>query len=103
MALSPFYDLLCTAVYLTVRKKFAFKLAGQMLWAEMNAKHLQVIEKELKLKNQLLSYLLNDILERMEKSLPVALAEMEKFQEKTIFEKIQIEILCKIKHFKSCL
>lgn len=103
LAIAPFYDLLCTAVYPSVRKKFAFKIAGQVLWVEITGKHLRIIEKDLKLKNHFLSTILAELLERFEKALPIALQEMEVFREKTVFGKIEQEILRRARHFKKLL
>lgn len=101
--ISPFYDLLCTAIYPTVRKKFAFKFAGQVMWAEINSKHLRVVEKELKLKNQFLSAILDELIKEVKKTLPTTLSEMSKYREKTVFEKLNTEIERRIKHFENIL
>lgn len=103
MSMSPFYDLLCTAIYPTVRKKFAFKFAGQVLWTEINSKHLRVLEKDLKLKNKFLSSLLAELIRDLKVALPVILSEMEKYREKIVFEKLNSEIELRLKHFEKML
>lgn len=100
VVLSPFYDLLCTAVYPTVRNKFAFKIAGQFLWTEINAKHLRLIEKDLKLKNLFLTDLLQELIKDLEHSLPKVINKMAPYKKDEIFEKIHTEINQRLKHFK---
>lgn len=100
VVLSPFYDLLCTAVYPTVRNKFAFKIAGQFLWSSISAKHLRVIEKDLKLKNLFLSDLLQELIKDLENTVPKMMHEMRVYHKNEIFEKISEEIDRRIKHFR---
>lgn len=101
LILSPFYDLVCTAIYPTIRKKFAFKFAGQTMWAEINSKHLRVVEKDLKLKSKFLSSLLAELIENIKSALPVTLSEMEKYREKVVFEKLNNEIERRLRHFEN--
>lgn len=103
LTLSPFYDLICTAIYPTIRKKFSFKVAGQMLWSEISAKHLRVMEKELNLKNKFLSSLIAELIISVRSALPKTLSEMEKYREKIVFEKLNCEIELRLNHFEKIL
>lgn len=98
--LSPFYDILSTAVYPSVRNKFAFKVAGQLQWNSLSAKHLRALEKELKLKNLFLSEVLSDLIKDIEKKYPTVLKQMDIYKDQPIFEKIGKEITKRAKHFK---
>lgn len=99
LIISPFYDLICTSIYPTIRKKFAFKFAGQMMWSEIDSKHLRAVEKDLKLKSKFLSSLLAELIENLKLALPTTLSEMEKYREKIVFEKLNNEIERRLKHF----
>lgn len=101
MVLSPFYDLLCTAVYPSIRNKFAFKIAGQVLWSEVNAKHLRVIEKDLNLKNLFLTDLLRELISNLETSLPKVINDMNIYKKDEVFEKIVTEINRRLNYFKT--
>lgn len=103
LTLSPFYDLLSTSVYPTIRNKFALKIAGQVMWSEIKAKHLRLVEKELNLKNHFLSHLLQNTIEELEIALPIVLQELAIYKNLEVFEKISLEINRRIKHFKSII
>ncbi len=100
LVLSPFYDLLSTSVYPTIRNKFALKIAGQVVWSEIKSKHLRLVEKDLNLKNQFLSDLLQNLIEELEIAIPVVMQELALYKDHEVFEKIILEINRRIKHFK---
>ena len=90
--MSPFYDLLSTSVYPTIRNKFALKIAGQVVWSEIKSKHLRLVEKDLNLKNQFLSDLLQNLIEELEIAIPVVMQELALYKDHEVFEKIILEI-----------
>jgi serine/threonine-protein kinase HipA len=45
LRLSPFYDLLSTAIYKEISSKFSYGIGGQMLWFKLGAKNLDVFAK----------------------------------------------------------
>lgn len=49
-SLSPFYDLLSTAIYPQIKRKLAFKIGGQREWKKISAKQLPQQDLELKLR-----------------------------------------------------
>ncbi|MEN0060295.1 MAG: HipA domain-containing protein [Bdellovibrio sp.] len=97
---SPLYDLLSTAIYPDIRKKFAFKVAGQNIWSEIKSRHLRIMEKDLNLKNHFLSGILDELIDNMESSLPKVMEDMQDFSEKAVFITLQKEIEKRLKHFK---
>lgn len=47
--LAPFYDLLSTAIYPQIRKRFAFKIGGQLEWRKVGRDQLAQMDRDLRL------------------------------------------------------
>lgn len=73
------------------------------MWSEIKTKHLRLVEKELNLKNQFLSHLLQNIIEELEFATPLVMQELEIYKNHEVFEKIRLEINRRIKHFRSII
>lgn len=47
LRLSPFYDLLSTAIYKDISPQFSYKIGGQVLWYKLQYKHFQKMAHEI--------------------------------------------------------
>jgi serine/threonine-protein kinase HipA len=69
--LTPFYDMLCTAVYPSLNQKFAFKIGGENRPKWMMLRHWERFASETDTKPQLVKNVMADIIMRVESALPV--------------------------------
>jgi serine/threonine-protein kinase HipA len=69
-SLSPFYDLMSTAIYPGFTTDFSFSVGGQFKVHEWRKKHFEMLESELGLKSKTLSFILNEMIEEIILALP---------------------------------
>lgn len=70
--LAPFYDLMCTAMYPGLSRKFAFSIGGEMTPGRIEARHLSAMAKELNVGERYLMQTAADVAAR----LPLALDQV---------------------------
>ena len=71
--LTPFYDMLCTAVYPSLSQKFAFKIGGENRPKWMMLRHWERFALETDTKPQLVKNVMADIIMKIELALPVVM------------------------------
>lgn len=76
--LSPFYDLLSTAIYPQIRSKLAFKIGGQREWKEIGPKQLLQQDLELKLRKETSLGIAEKMKKKLESSFHDLLLEFQK-------------------------
>ena len=69
--LTPFYDMLCTAVYPSLSQKFAFKIGGENRPKWIMLRHWERFASETDTKPQLVKNVMADIIMRIESALPI--------------------------------
>ena len=69
--LSPFYDMICTAVYPNLSQKFAFKIGGENRPKWMMPRHWDRFASETGTNPQLVKKIMADIIMRVECALPI--------------------------------
>ncbi len=69
--LTPFYDMICTAVYPNLSQKFAFKIGGENRPKWMMPRHWERFASETDTKPQLVKKIMTDIIIRVESALHI--------------------------------
>ena len=75
--LAPFYDMVCTAVYPNLSRKFAFKIGGENRPPWMMKRHWNRFADEVGVKPTLLAKVVSDVLDRVLAAMPSVKAELE--------------------------
>ena len=74
--LTPFYDMLCTAVYPSLSQKFAFKIGGENRPKWIMLRHWERFASETNTKPQLVKNVMTDIIMKIESALPIVRAAL---------------------------
>ena len=90
--LTPFYDLICTAVYPNLSQKLAFKVGGENRPQWLMLRHWEKFSQEIDTKPTLVIRIINDLIKRIEQSLPVVVNQLQntttQTEEQLMVEKI---------------
>jgi len=73
--LTPFYDMVCTAVYPNLSQKFAFKIGGENRPDWIMRRHWERFSNDTGTKPQFVINIITDIIHRIDKSLPVVVSQ----------------------------
>ena len=74
--LTPFYDMLCTAVYPNLSLKFAFKVGGENRPKWMMLRHWERFASEIGTKPRFVKNVMEDMVMRVESALPIITEEL---------------------------
>lgn len=74
--LTPFYDMLCTAVYPNLSQKFAFKVGGENRPKWMMLRHWERFASEIGTKPRFVKNVMEDMVMRVESALPIITEEL---------------------------
>ena len=77
-ALTPFYDMVCTAVYPNLSQKFAFKIGGENRPNWIMLRHWERFANDIDTKPAFVIKIIMNMMLRIEKALPVVIMEMPK-------------------------
>ena len=90
--LTPFYDLICTAVYPQLSQKLAFKIGGENRPQWLMRRHWERFAQEIDTKPTLVISIINGLSKRMEQVLPVLVNKLNALhtqtEERAMVEKI---------------
>jgi len=75
--LTPFYDMVCTAVYPNLSQKFAFKIGGENRPDWIMRRHWERFSNDTGTKPQLVINIITDIIHRIDKSLPIVVSQLK--------------------------
>ncbi len=75
--LTPFYDMVCTAVYPNLSQKFAFKIGGENRPDWIMRRHWERFANDTATKPQLVINIMTDMIHRIDKSLPVVVIQLK--------------------------
>lgn len=101
LRLSPFYDLLSTAIYKEISPKFSYGVGKQMLWYKLSNKNLAIQAKEIGISETALKNLANKLFKEIDLNLEESVQEFESrftgVKEAKIIEK---EIKKRMRYFR---
>jgi serine/threonine-protein kinase HipA len=75
--LTPFYDLLCTVIYPSLQRDFAFQLGGRFDVLSLSVRNMEKMEQEVGIKSGTLLIRLQQMWDRMTAQLPIVVATVE--------------------------
>lgn len=105
--LTPFYDLVCTAVYPNLSKKFAFKMGGENRPDWIMPRHWERFSNDIDTRPAFVIKIIMDMMSRIEHALPVVIMEIEALiliaDERIMIKKIEVLIKKSISKLKSRL
>jgi len=78
--LTPFYDLVCTAVYPNLSQKFAFKIGGENRPDWIMLRHWERFANDIATKPKFVFNIMEDMINRMDKVLPIIVAQLKEQQ-----------------------
>lgn len=64
--LAPFYDLVCTAIYPSLKKKFAFTIGDRTDFSQIGVNQFSILESALKMKAGTFHHRINAVIERIQ-------------------------------------
>jgi serine/threonine-protein kinase HipA len=76
VALTPFYDLMCTRLYPGLSPEFAFALGGEVRPGEMSAENLALMARQLGMRPRFLAQQARDMADRMPTAIAQAVREI---------------------------
>ncbi|MCF7972158.1 MAG: type II toxin-antitoxin system HipA family toxin [Methylococcaceae bacterium] len=75
--LTPFYDLVCTAVYPNLSQKFAFKIGSENRPDWIMRRHWERFANDIATKPQFVINIITDMIHRIDKSLPIVVSQLK--------------------------
>jgi len=103
--LTPFYDMVCTAVYPNLSQKFAFKIGGENRPGWIMPRHWERFSDEIDTKPKFVINVITDMVLRIEKSLPGVVDKLKEVttssNEKVMIEKIDKKIHTAVSKMKA--
>jgi serine/threonine-protein kinase HipA len=101
LRLSPFYDLLSTAIYKEISSDFSYKIGNQVHWHKISSKNLAILAKEIGISEQAFKNPANKLFEAFDLYLNVSVQEFEsRFTNINTAETIEKEIRKRMKYFR---
>jgi serine/threonine-protein kinase HipA len=93
--LTPFYDLVCTAVYPNLSQKFAFKIGGENRSDWIMLRHWERFANDIETKPKIVFNIITDMTNRMDKVLPIVVAQL-KAQQLLVDESLMVSKIEKL-------
>jgi serine/threonine-protein kinase HipA len=101
LRLSPFYDLLSTAIYKEISPKFSYNIGGQFLWYKLHDRHLTSFAQEIGISEVALKNSAKKLFEEVEKKLSENIKEFEaRFDGVKTVRIIEKEIKKRMRYFR---
>lgn len=102
LRLSPFYDLLSTAIYKEISSKFSYGIGGQNLWNKVSDKNLTILAKEIGLGLSTLKKSAYNLFRNLDQQLETCVLEFEtRFSGVKTAKLIEREIIKRRRFFRN--
>jgi serine/threonine-protein kinase HipA len=100
--LTPFYDLLCTVIYPTLKRDFAFQIGGRYDVLSLSTNHIQKLETELDVRSGTILHHLQRMWNTLQLEMPILLEEIElELSDCKIARRIMLQIQKRAKGFRT--
>jgi len=93
--LTPFYDLVCTAIYPNLSQKFAFKIGGENRPDWIMLRHWERFANDIATKPKFVFNIITNMINRMDKILPIVVAQL-KAQQLSVDEDLMVSKIEKL-------